>query len=55
MGDRFMEMLRFAIDTLGDLKKCNLYSETFADMYLTTPDGKSLRISMSVEEENTNA
>ena len=55
MGERFMEMLRFAIDTLGDLKKCNLFGEAFADIELTTPDGKNLKITMAIEEDNTNA
>lgn len=55
MGDRFLEMIRFATDTLGDLKKCNLFDEEYASIEMKTPDGKILTISMSVKEDNTNA
>lgn len=55
MGERFMEMIRFATDTLGDLKKCNLYDDGYATIEMETPDGKILTISMTVKEEETNA
>lgn len=55
MGEMFVRVLQFAKSTFGRLNKCNLYDNGFANMELTTPDGKILKITMTIEEENKDA
>lgn len=55
MGDKFLAMLDFATRHIGKLKKCTFYGSDFSDVEVTTPDGKTLKITMHIEEEETNA